>query len=702
MPFENNITVVTSLTPFNIETQIENIKSWEKLGLEVVSVNSGEEIKRLQQHFGTVNFMEVHRDATHMAGKPLVYLDDVLQTLEKADGQICGIINSDIFLSANDDLIKFINDQARGAFIFGSRIDVDSLEGLTDQEEYFGGFDFFFFEKKILGLYSKTDFCLGLPWWDYWLPLVPITKGVPVRRLVTPFAYHAKHPQNWQQEFFESFGRIVAEYLKRENRSGSLDRELKACFAYIDEPEILNFCKCLLYYLKNIPVHIFYPDNPQSDNDAERKITTGHFFSASAGRKLKVAFFTSHPANIGSGSERLIYNTARALIERGHDARVYVGNAHLDEEPPFFVHQLPRMPLERLVERGQARLTGWNDLVFPSTALLGLWPWLGTSDVWHFHNLHGHYVSLPLLSLLSWVKRIVVSPVDKYLSTGYCPYPIDCDRFLTGCDECKNLNEPWPGISRDATKTLWKVKRFFIPHSKFYLLYHTQALAAFYEKTFVARRPAKVIHYGIDVHCYRKLDRESCLRKFGLPSIPRFVVGLLHSYLLDPRKGIVPIIKKLGKLGEQLPGKVELLVVGHGGHEIRNIVPPELSVTVLPYLRQTHELASALNLCDVLLYPTKAENLSLTCLNALACGVPVISYDVGGQREAIKNGHNGFIIEIDDEEGLIKRLIEMINNPSLCWKLSDGARSTAEKHFHFDRYIDDLVEYYKEILTKQN
>jgi glycosyltransferase involved in cell wall biosynthesis len=120
----------------------------------------------------------------------------------------------------------------------------------------------------------------------------------------------------------------------------------------------------------------------------------------------------------------------------------------------------------------------------------------------------------------------------------------------------------------------------------------------------------------------------------------------------------------------------------------------------LPYLRHPHELAGALNLCDVLLYPTEAENLSLTCLYALACGVPVISYNAGGQKEAIINGYNGFVVEIGDEDGMISKVIEMIENPERKQQLSDGACDTAEKEFDFDRYIDHLIKYYKEVINK--
>jgi glycosyltransferase involved in cell wall biosynthesis len=716
MPSKNSVTIATSIAPAKIGLQVDALKTWEELGFGIISVNTGSEIRTLQRHFANVQFVEAHRDAHSLAGKPFVYLDDVLQTLAKTQNQVCGIVNSDIFLSANGAQLKFITERSSGAFVFGSRIDVDSPQDFNG-EEYYGGFDYFFFDKALISLYQETDFCLGLPWWDFWLPLVPIIKDVPVSRLITPFAYHVKHKQNWEQQFFEVFGRTVAAYLKHEARSQQPDRELKACFSHIDEPEIINFCKCVLNYLKTVPEHIFCPTNGETNsattknyivdestrdespgsNGIQRRITCDPVRS-SAGRTLKVAFFTSHPAYIGSGSERLIYDTAKALIERGHEVRVYVRNARLDPEPPFYVHEMPRIPLERLFERGQARLTGWNDLMFPSTALLRLHPWLHNVDMWHFHNLHGHYISIPLLSLLSWTKHIVVSPVDKYLSTGYCPYPVSCNRYLTGCGECTRLDEPWPGISRDATRILWKMKRFFVSHSRFDMLFHTEDIALHYASTFVANRPGKVVHYGIDINRFRKLDREDCYRKFGLETSSRFVIGLFHSYLLEPRKGILSIINKLGELGKHFPDKVGLLVVGRGGDEVRNIVPPELSVTILPYLRHPHELANALNLCDVLLYPTKAENLSLTCLYSLGCGVPVISYDAGGQREAIKNGHNGFILDIGNEEGIIEKLIEMISSPLLCTRLSDGARYTAETQFDFDDYIDELIQFYRQIV----
>lgn len=411
-------------------------------------------------------------------------------------------------------------------------------------------------------------------------------------------------------------------------------------------------------------------------------------------KPLRVAFFTSNPANVGSGCERLIYDTARALIAHGHDARVYVMNSHFDGNPPFFARQLPTLPFERMLERLVSRMSGLNDMLYPSTALLRLRHWIRSADIWHFHNLHAHYLSIPLLGIISRTKEVIISPVDQFLSTGYCPYTLNCERYMNGCGACPRLDERYPGISRDATHFLWNIKRLFFLFSGVDMLFHTNALASYYQKTFAKHRPSQVLRYGVDIHCFRQIPRAECATRLGVNQSSRFVVGLIHSYITDPRKGILPIIMKLGDLAKRFPDTLELLVVGHGSHAVKDMIPEGLQVTTLPFLRQPYELASALNLCDVLLYPTQAENLSLTCLSALACGVPVITYDVGGQGEAVFNEINGFLIPQNDTEGMLAALLKMVRNPVLHQQLSSGARRTAEEMFDFDRYIDDLIKYY--------
>lgn len=431
-------------------------------------------------------------------------------------------------------------------------------------------------------------------------------------------------------------------------------------------------------------------------------VSSGKSPSAAYSKKnrkpLRIAFFTSNPANAGSGCERLVYDTARALLARGHEARVYVMNSYWDENPPFFAKALPTLPGEKAVEKFLSRLSGLNDMFFPSTALLRCRDWIRSADIWHFHNLHAHYLSLPMLGLLSWTKQIVISPVDQFLSTGYCPYTLGCERYLAGCGSCPRLSDSYPGISRDSTHFLWLVKRIFFRLSRVNMFFHTQALSAHYQKTFPRKRLDRVLQYGVDIYCNRQLPRSECAVSLGVSQSSRFVIGLVHSHITDARKGILPLISAISALAGQFPDTFELLIVGHGSHAVKELIPPGLPATTLSFLRQPYELANALNLCDVLLYPTQAENLSLTCLSALACGVPVITYDAGGQKEAVLNGINGFVVALNDIDGMMAALLKMAEDPELHQKLSVGARRTAEERFDFERYIDELLLYYHERL----
>ncbi len=202
---KNSVAIATSIAPGNIENQRAAIESWILLGFEAVSLNSREEISQLQSIYENVTFHEVKRDARADAGRPLVYLDDLFAYLCDRGTSICGIVNSDIRLKADGDLISFICKQAENAVVFGSRTDVDSPEQAAG-EIYAKGFDFFFFDKDLLRQFPKSQFCLGLPWWDLWIPLIAQQKGLTVKYVESAIAYHIKHPVNYINDFWQKMG----------------------------------------------------------------------------------------------------------------------------------------------------------------------------------------------------------------------------------------------------------------------------------------------------------------------------------------------------------------------------------------------------------------------------------------------------------------------------------------------------------------
>lgn len=205
------ITIATSIAPFDLEIQHLAVSSWIDLGFKVVSVNSPEEATALRARFHQVDFQVASRDASHFAGKPYVYFDDVLEALRRTDSQVLGIINSDIHLRAQTGFSECVDRLTQRGLVFAHRHEVEALGGPVLRENTFG-VDVFFFERPILDVFSPTEFCLGLPWWDTWALWKPLVAGIELRQIVDQIAFHVDHPSRWSK-FYPLFGKSLLNHL---------------------------------------------------------------------------------------------------------------------------------------------------------------------------------------------------------------------------------------------------------------------------------------------------------------------------------------------------------------------------------------------------------------------------------------------------------------------------------------------------------
>lgn len=213
------ITIATTLAPGKLDVQKLAVASWIKHGFDVVSINSQSEIELLGPEFPEVDFAMTRRDSSARFGKPYPYFDDVLAYFRNtASHTVCGIVNADVLL-AKPDLYSAIVREATNGFVFGSRVELDNLKA-THGEMYHAGFDFFFFDRMVIPLYPNNEFCLGVPWWDYWAVVIPLLAQehqavkIQVKKVINPVAFHVKHPVNWNAHSWLAMGYRLSQYLK--------------------------------------------------------------------------------------------------------------------------------------------------------------------------------------------------------------------------------------------------------------------------------------------------------------------------------------------------------------------------------------------------------------------------------------------------------------------------------------------------------
>lgn len=110
------------------------------------------------------------------------------------------------------------------------------------------------------------------------------------------------------------------------------------------------------------------------------------------------------------------------------------------------------------------------------------------------------------------------------------------------------------------------------------------------------------------------------------------------------------------------------------------------------------KIPQLLSAADVLVLPSYREGLGLVCVEALACGVPVIATNVGGIPEVIKDGETGLLVSPGDVQALEKALRWVLLNKVKATELALAGRRLVERDYNLEANTLSLIEVYRNAL----
>ena len=169
-------------------------------------------------------------------------------------------------------------------------------------------------------------------------------------------------------------------------------------------------------------------------------------------------------------------------------------------------------------------------------------------------------------------------------------------------------------------------------------------------------------------------DRDEIRREVGLPVDKSVLLFVGHEF---DRKGLQHVIDGLARPGLE---NATLLVVGAGASEPFEQQAKRLGVAArVVFLGARHDLPRLYRAADAFVFPTAYESFSLTCMEALACGLPVFATLVGGIEDYLEDGVNGHAIE-PDGANIAATLAPVLADPARHGRLRQGAIETA-RHY---------------------
>lgn len=104
---------------------------------------------------------------------------------------------------------------------------------------------------------------------------------------------------------------------------------------------------------------------------------------------------------------------------------------------------------------------------------------------------------------------------------------------------------------------------------------------------------------------------------------------------------------------------------------------------------------------DIICLTSNNEGTPVSLIEAQACNIPVISTDVGGVKDIIRENETGYVVTKNNPEIFAEKLLSLIENENKREKMSQNGWSFVKDNFHYSRLVDDMENYYKKILRTQ-
>lgn len=215
----------------------------------------------------------------------------------------------------------------------------------------------------------------------------------------------------------------------------------------------------------------------------------------------------------------------------------------------------------------------------------------------------------------------------------------------------------------------------------------------------------RIIRNGVDIERFQPGDATDIRSEFGLAAND-FVVAIFGSFKPQKNHGMfVDAARLFIESGRQ----AKFLFVGDvlqedrrgSGDYSRSIMKKVKNADIEQHCIFTGnrlDVEKIYRACDIVSLTSLHEGTPNVALEALASGVPVIATDVSDNRRILGEGESSFIVALNDDQELARRLAELYDNRDLLETMSISARDRAIREFSLERLADETATCYREIV----
>ena len=370
---------------------------------------------------------------------------------------------------------------------------------------------------------------------------------------------------------------------------------------------------------------------------AKSVLTVIHWY-----RQMKIALVIKHYSLYQGGAERYAVDQSRALVDEGHEVHI-LANRYEPHGPnkihfhPVSMRSKPSWLRVILFSQNARRIIEKEhfDVVYALTQIYPQDMYLTGGGVYR-HWMHVRYPFAPL----RWIAYLSrpIHLVNVYLESRI--YDEKNNKIIVANSLlCKRHAEEYWGVPSNRIR---------------------------------------VIYHGVDHDIFNPqnatAERDETRQALGIKEDTPVILFVSNNW---KRKGLSALLRAVGLI-ESPKAPFDLAVVGRGNPKSYKKLADKLGLSErVHFIGHTNDILRYFGIADLVVLPTLYDSFGNVCIEAMACGVPVITSGSSGVSELIRAGENGYVLDDPRDFKELANLLELCADLTRLKAMGRLARETA-------------------------
>lgn len=328
------------------------------------------------------------------------------------------------------------------------------------------------------------------------------------------------------------------------------------------------------------------------------------------------------------------------------------------------------------------------------------------------HNIYFHEVTVPVYPLFDFppyesaLVSTMVSVVNNYeldvLHVHYAIPHASSAYFAKQILKESGKNIPYITTLHGTDITLVGKDKTYAPIVTF-SLNQSDAITAVSNNlrqetldNFPIHKEIDVIYNFVDVQRFQRKEKEH-FKKMIAPNGERIIV---HVSNFRKVKRVDDVVKIFEKIRKEVPAKLIMIGDGPERGDTEELVKKFCNLhSDVRFLGKQEQVEEVFSISDLFLLPSTYESFGLAALEAMACGIPVISSNAGGLPEINIQGKTGFLSDVGDVADMAKNAVTILKDDAILQQFKDNAYQQAHT-FTIDKVVPQYEALYERVIAQ--